>query len=247
MRGAPLLLLGAVILLGAVERPAAARPEFARREGKACGYCHINPRGGGPRNERGLAYARNDFSFPARKPESGTLRPQDRDAFARVDRLLDLDHTPAAVAQLRRLARTGRKDDPARLLAEHRLHELEVRGTEILGRARLLLRGEGPDEGIELLVLLVHEFKDLEVAREAKDDLRELRRDPEHRERIEREEREAKARLLYLDAMLRRADGQAEQGEKGLRAVAEGFHGTRAAKLAEETLNPKEEGGARGR
>jgi hypothetical protein len=239
VRGAPLLLLGAAILLVAEERPAAARPEFARREGKACGYCHINPRGGGPRNERGLAYARNDFSFPARKPESGALRPQAQEAFARVERLLDLDHTQAAVAQLRRLVR-GRKDDPARLLAEQRLHELEVRGTEILGRARLLLRGQGADEGIELLVLLALEFKELEVAREAKDDLRELERDPEHRERIRREEREAKARLLFLDGMLQRADGQAEQGAKTFQSVAEGYDGTRAAKLARAALDGKE-------
>ena len=59
-RALPLLFAFAVILFTGSTRPAAARPEFARREMKACGYCHINPRGGGPRNARGLEYARND-------------------------------------------------------------------------------------------------------------------------------------------------------------------------------------------
>jgi hypothetical protein len=242
VRGAlTLCLLGAAVLLAAGERPAAARPEFARREAKACGYCHINPRGGGPRNQRGLEYARNDFKFPPGKGDGGsTLRPADVEAFRRVDRLRDLDHTPAAVTHLRRVARAGRKDDPARRLAEQRLHDLEVRGTEILGRARLLVRRENPDEGVELLVLVATEYKELEVGKEAQADLRELRRDAAHRERIQREEREAKARLLYLDGVLQGADGHAEQAEKTLRAVAEGYEGTRAAKLALGVLGGKD-------
>jgi len=236
----PLLVLGAALLCAPALPTASARPEFARREGKACGYCHINPRGGGPRNQRGLDYARNDFSFPPPKGERATLPERDREAFVRVEKLLDIDHTPAAVEQLRRLARSGGKDDPARRLAEQKLHELEVRGTEILGRARLLLRGEGADEGVELLVLLSVEFKALEVGREAKDDLRELRRDKEHRDRIRREEHEAKARLLYLDGMLQRAEGRAEQAEKTLRSVVETYEGTRAAKLAQEVLGDED-------
>jgi len=232
----PLLLLGAILLWAPAVPPAQARPEFARREGKACGYCHINPRGGGPRNQRGLEYARNDFSFPPPKGELMGLRERDREAFVRVEKLLDIDHTPAAVEQLRRLARSGGKNDPARRLAEQKLHELEVRGTEILGRARLLLRGEGADEGVELLVVLSVEFKALEVGKEAKDDLRELRRDPEQRERIRREEHESKARLLYLDAMLQRVEGRPEQAERMLCSVVETYEGTRAAKLAGELL-----------
>jgi hypothetical protein len=241
VRGALLLLaVYAALLLAAAGRPADARPEFARKEAKACGYCHINPRGGGPRNQRGLEYARNDFRFPPSRTEPGEIRPADKEALARVGKLLDLDHVPAAVKDLRRLARSGKKDDPARRFAEQRLHDLEVKGTEILGSARLLVRGSRPDEGIELLLLLATHYKDLEVGKEAAADLRELRRDPAQRERIEREEREAKARLLYLDGLLQRADGSADLAGKTFRTVVDGYGGTRASKLAAAALEGKD-------
>lgn len=241
MRGTLLLLaLYAAFLFATGSRPAGARPEFARKEAKACGYCHINPRGGGPRNQRGLEYARNDFRFPPSKAEPSEIRPADKEALARVGKLLDLDHVPAAVKELRRLSRAGKKDDPARLLAEQRLHDLEVKGTEILGSARLLVRGSRPDEGVELLLLLATQYKDLEVGKEAAADLRELRRDPAHKERIEREEREAKARLQYLDGLLQRADGRTDLAEKAFRSVVEAYAGTRASKLAAAALEGKD-------
>ena len=55
-----LLPLSLAVILAGTPEPVDARPEFARREGRACGYCHINPRGGGARNSRGLQYARNE-------------------------------------------------------------------------------------------------------------------------------------------------------------------------------------------
>ena len=65
----PLLTLAllALVIVGVLRpRPSYGKPEFARREGRACGYCHINPRGGGTRNQTGLLYARNELKFLAR-------------------------------------------------------------------------------------------------------------------------------------------------------------------------------------
>jgi hypothetical protein len=42
---------------------ASARPEYADRERKDCVYCHLDPRGGGERNERGLYYAAHGHSL----------------------------------------------------------------------------------------------------------------------------------------------------------------------------------------
>lgn len=42
---------------------AEARPEYGRKEGKACGYCHLNPAGGGARGYRGMFYGANSLSF----------------------------------------------------------------------------------------------------------------------------------------------------------------------------------------
>ena len=40
-----------------------ARPVYAIETGKPCAYCHVDPKGGGPRNPRGLYFATNKHSF----------------------------------------------------------------------------------------------------------------------------------------------------------------------------------------
>lgn len=42
---------------------AEARPQYARREGVNCGYCHLNSNGGGERGFRGSFYGANGLSF----------------------------------------------------------------------------------------------------------------------------------------------------------------------------------------
>jgi hypothetical protein len=44
-------------------RHAAALPAYAQKEGKACGYCHANPAGGGERNAAGKKYEANGHTF----------------------------------------------------------------------------------------------------------------------------------------------------------------------------------------
>jgi hypothetical protein len=58
--------VAAVVLLAGITvapRSAAAMPAYAQKEGKACGYCHVNPAGGGNRNARGNQYQANGHSF----------------------------------------------------------------------------------------------------------------------------------------------------------------------------------------
>jgi hypothetical protein len=58
-------LAAAVLLAGlvAVPRSATALPAYSQKEGKACGYCHVNPAGGGPRNAKGKQYEANGHKF----------------------------------------------------------------------------------------------------------------------------------------------------------------------------------------
>lgn len=51
------------LLTIAAANPALARPVYAMKEGKRCSHCHINARGGGPRNPRGEYYAAHNHSF----------------------------------------------------------------------------------------------------------------------------------------------------------------------------------------
>jgi hypothetical protein len=57
---------------------AQARPSYARRTGLACGVCHVNPEGGGPRTAFGRAFARNGHRLPgaASRSRSGGHRSE---------------------------------------------------------------------------------------------------------------------------------------------------------------------------
>ncbi|HTT47057.1 MAG TPA: hypothetical protein VMG39_03535 [Pseudolabrys sp.] len=54
-----------VLVAGALVAPrsADALPAYAQKEGKACGFCHVNPAGGGPRTAKGKQYEANGHSF----------------------------------------------------------------------------------------------------------------------------------------------------------------------------------------
>jgi mono/diheme cytochrome c family protein len=60
------LAVGGAIAV-AVPKPAVALPAYAAQTGKACGACHQNPDGGGPRNAFGEAFAANGHKLPEKK------------------------------------------------------------------------------------------------------------------------------------------------------------------------------------
>ncbi len=55
-------MIGAAVLVAA-SQSAQATPAYAAKEGKPCGYCHVNPAGGGPRNAKGKQYQANGHKF----------------------------------------------------------------------------------------------------------------------------------------------------------------------------------------
>lgn len=61
-RVAPVAFLSFMVLITGVFI-AEARPEYARKENKTCGYCHLSPAGGGARGFRGMYYGANSQSF----------------------------------------------------------------------------------------------------------------------------------------------------------------------------------------
>jgi hypothetical protein len=54
-----------VVSAGLVVAPrhATALPAYAQKEGKPCGYCHVNPAGGGPQTDKGKEYKENGHKF----------------------------------------------------------------------------------------------------------------------------------------------------------------------------------------
>lgn len=55
--------LAALALTVPMAMQANAKPAFARKEKKTCGYCHVSPKGGGARGFRGIYYASKKLSF----------------------------------------------------------------------------------------------------------------------------------------------------------------------------------------
>ena len=60
------LAVGGVLAVAA-PKSADALPAYAAATGKACGACHQNPAGGGPRNAFGEAFAANGHKLPGKK------------------------------------------------------------------------------------------------------------------------------------------------------------------------------------
>ena len=64
--GVGTLTIAAIVAAAALlvaPRHADALPAYAAKEGKACGYCHVNPAGGGERNANGKKYEANGHKF----------------------------------------------------------------------------------------------------------------------------------------------------------------------------------------
>jgi hypothetical protein len=63
-------LVAAAILALALggQRDARAFPTFAKKENKKCGFCHVNPSGGGKRNAAGNYYKAHGLSLVGYKP-----------------------------------------------------------------------------------------------------------------------------------------------------------------------------------
>jgi hypothetical protein len=51
--------LALITTVAFVPRQAAATPAYAAQTKKACGFCHVNPAGGGPRNATGTKFEQN--------------------------------------------------------------------------------------------------------------------------------------------------------------------------------------------
>ena len=60
------VLIGGALMLS-VPKSATALPAYSSSTGKACGACHQNPAGGGPRNAFGDAFAANGHKLPGKK------------------------------------------------------------------------------------------------------------------------------------------------------------------------------------
>lgn len=64
-------------------RPANALPNYSAQTGLACGRCHVNPAGGGPRTAFGKAFAANGHKVPSnKKSHKAPAKPKKKTAIS---------------------------------------------------------------------------------------------------------------------------------------------------------------------
>jgi hypothetical protein len=192
---------------------AEARPEDSRKEGRACQYCHVNPRGGGARNAKGQEYERNGFSFRAAggaakgfgENDAFTTEANGR-AFYFVREAMDLEHWGDAVRRLLALQQKERKGAGAQLVA-NTLAQVDNRGRDLARAAKQAIADGKAMEAAEALVRLEGDFKGREPVKEATRIRAELRRLPGAKEAEDAAKAARAQRVAYCDAVMKYVEG----------------------------------------
>lgn len=213
--------VAAVVSVAVAPLPTAeAKDAFAKKEGKPCGYCHTNPRGGGPRNEKGNEYQRNGFKFataPAGKGygEDEAFKSQnnaDRYEFARA--ALQNEHYLDA---FRRLAELKLKEDKKSTGYQKALNLeaiVEGKGRDLLRAAKEAIEGGKAADAADALARVELEFKGREAAKDVAARRADLVKLPGGKEADAKARIDAPQRVRFLDARMKEVEGDTAAAQK---------------------------------
>lgn len=203
--------LAAGLALAVPAKPAEARPEYAKKEGKDCAYCHVNPKGSGPRNAKGDEYFKNGKKFPAPLGGFGEDKAFSNEANGRnfdlVRKALECQHYPDAVRRLGELKSKEKKGTPGAMLLANTEAQLDGKGRDLVKAAKEAIQSGKPQDAADAMIRVESEFKGREPAKEVPALRASLLKLPGGKEA----ETAAKAvelqRLAFYDAMMKEAEG----------------------------------------
>ena len=203
--------LTAGLALAVPAKPAEARPEYAKKEGKECAYCHVNPKGGGPRNAKGDEYFKNGKKFLTPAGGFGEDKAFSTEAtgkaFDLVRKALDCQHYADAARRLGELKSKEKKGSPGAMLLSNTEGALDGKGRDIVKAAKEAIQGGKSQEAADAMIRVESEFKGREPAKEVPALRASLLKLPGGKEA----EASAKAveaqRLAFYDAMMKDAEG----------------------------------------
>lgn len=221
MSGMPRLVPAAVVLAAAavvsvvlVPPPTAeAKPAYSQKEGKPCGFCHTNPRGGGPRNEKGEEYQRDGFKFAAAPAGKGygedeAFKSQvnaDRYEFARA--ALQNEHYADAFRRLAELKLREDKKGTGYQKAINLEAIVEGKGRDLVRAAKEAIQGGKAAEAADALARVELEFKGRDAAKEVAARRAELLKLPGGKEADAKARIDAPQRVRFLDARMKEVEG----------------------------------------
>lgn len=207
------LAVAAIVSAAVAPVPTAdAKPAYSQKEGKPCGFCHVSPRGGGPRNDKGGEYERNGFKFPAATGKGfgedlafKTQGNADRFEFARA--ALQNEHYLDA---FRRIAELKVKEDK-KGAGYQKIVNLESivegKGRDLVRAAREAIEGGKVADAADALARVEAEFKGREPAKDVAKWRTELVKLPGGKEADAKARLDAPQRVRFLDARMKEVEG----------------------------------------
>ncbi len=223
-----LLPAAAVVTLGIATSvlgpvPAAeARPEYAKKEKKDCSFCHVDPKGGGPRNATGQDYERNGHRFLPGSAGAGGYGEDKAfsseatgKAFDLVRKAIDLTHWSDALKRIAALKPKERKGPAAQLLLNTEA-AVDNRGRDLAKAAKdAVASGQAP-VAAEALARLEREFSGRDPAKEVGKIRGDLAKLPGGKEADAAAKVQETLRIAFLDALMKDAEGQRPAAVKAL-------------------------------
>jgi hypothetical protein len=202
-------------LAGPVER-AEARPAYSQREGKDCAFCHVNPRGGGPRNAKGEEYQKNGLTFSVAKgfgEDRAFTTEANGKTFSLVRVAIGLGHFKYALAKLKSL--DGKEKSTAgKQLVLNTFPVVDGRGRDLLKVAKDAVTNGMVKDAAESLARVESEFAGREPAKEVGKVREGLQKLPGGPEAYKAAVAMQPQRLQYLDALMKVEEGDVTSGVK---------------------------------
>jgi hypothetical protein len=196
---------------------ASAKPEFSRREGKACAYCHVNARGGGDRNAKGMEYERNGFKFPDAKKGYGEddlfATPANGTAFYYVREAIELGHYADALARLKVLQGKEKKGAAAQRIL-NTYGQVDQRGRDLVKAARDAVANGQVKEAAEALARVEVAFRGREPAKDVPKVRAELLKLPGGKEAEAAAKAAEPQRVQWLTALMEEVQGDVPGAKK---------------------------------
>jgi hypothetical protein len=247
---AAVALVAGFVVAGPVER-AEAKPEYARKEGKACSFCHVNARGGGDRNAKGMEYERNGLKFPGAPTGYGEddafSSAANGTSFYYVREAIDLGHYSDALRRLKAVQGREKPKGPAAQKILNAYAQLDGRGRDLLKVARDAVANGQLKEAAEALARVENDFRGREPAKEVAKVRAEVLKLPGGKEADAAAKAIQPQRLLWLDALMKQVEGETEAAKRLLSDLLakhpQGPFAAQAKAKIEELSLPPAEGG----
>lgn len=191
--------------------PASATQDYARRESKDCNHCHVNPKGSGPRNDRGREFEANGHRFGVTSWTDDAARAK----YLRACSALGATWYAEAARLLDALAKEEKLPGGAALVAAARERFGMFPRTWLRTARTLLTKGErGLPNAFQFLARLESQFPATDEGKEAVRLLDEASKDTSKSKAAEEARAAEKHRLLVLRGRTEWDQGDAAAAKK---------------------------------